>query len=627
MNMILCGGLVLLSLSQLIGCELPGGSPAPRAEASLVAAPVGAAPALAPHALQGTASHRKKGTIYKDEVDQLVAIVRNTARAQSLPAQPCPPLGGSVLATAKILTAMARCHRRYYYPNDVPSVTDSVGFLIKSRKADGSFGDAETTAWVVDALTSVVLEPDQFRLEVEQAKSWLQGQKAPVSIFQGLTSAVLAQVRADVFPQHLAKSAAEQTAAWFANPAGFDRAAAADALVQLVACQVANKLLDSGQDPQAAAATFSKAQQKAVEWLMSQQKDGVFSVTMQGKSFPDPGMTGFGLLALQTKPKTMRTADEQAAIEKGTKWLIGCQNADGTWGQREPNYVTCVVVAALTHYADPAHKPALDKAQHAILGFQNIEAGGYKSSDRDYGSIGYGGAQRGDLSNLQFSLEALRATGLPEDHEAFKKALVFLQRTQNLKSVNDFSGKVPDPDRQGVVLDATSGDDGGASYYPGNSNAGYEVLPDGKSVPRSYGSMTYALLKAYTLAGVKGNDPRVLAAVEWIQNNWTLAVNPGADPAMGEKVQYQGLFYYYMVLAQALDLAGVQNVAVPAKAAGPDGKAVPASEVNWRKALRTHLEAMQGQDGTWVNGKNGRWWEDMPLLCTCYAMAALEKCR
>ncbi|HEU4418811.1 MAG TPA: prenyltransferase/squalene oxidase repeat-containing protein, partial [Planctomycetota bacterium] len=396
------------------------------------------------------------------------------------------------------------------------------------------------------------------------------------------------------------------------------------------------KLLDRGQDPAAAGAVFSKAQQKAVEWLMSQQKDGVFSITIPVKndkgeevlkSQPDPGMTGFGLLALQTKPKAMRTADEQTAIEKGIKWLIGCQNEDGTWGQHTPNYVTCVVVAALTRREDPAHKQALDKAQRAILGFQNSEAGGYKSSDRDYGSIGYGNSQRGDLSNLHFSLDALRATGLPADHEAFKKALVFLQRTQNLKSVNDFSGKVPDPDREGVVLDATSGDDGGAVYYPGNSNAGYDVLPDGKAVPRSYGSMTYALLKAYTLAGLKGSDPRVQAAVKWIQNNWTLAVNPGADPSMREEVKYQGLFYYYMVLAQALDLAGVQTITFAAKAAGSDGKAVPAGEVNWRKALREHLEAMQRPDGTWVNSKNGRWYENMPLLCTCYAMTGLELCR
>ncbi|MFN9706258.1 MAG: hypothetical protein ACK595_15730 [Planctomycetota bacterium] len=49
--------------------------------------------------------------------------------------------------------------------------------------------------------------------------------------------------------------------------------------------------------------------------------------------------------------------------------------------------------------------------------------------------------------------------------------------------------------------------------------------------------MTYALLKSYTLAGVPGDDARVQAAVKWIQENWTLAVNPGADPEMGEKVR------------------------------------------------------------------------------------------
>src|SRR5262245_3683851 len=260
MNMILPGSLVFLSL--LLG-QLPGCSVTPAAGAACVG-PGSEAPALAFDELQGAASPRKKGTIYKDEVDQLVGVVRDTARAQALPA-----LGGSALATAKILTAMAHCHRRYYYPNDVPCVTSSVGFLIKSRKSDGSFGDAETTAWVVDALSSVVLEPEQFHAEVEQAQTWLEAQKAKVATFQALTSAVLGQVRADVFPQHLAKTAAEQSAAWFANPARLDRAAAADALVQLVACQVANKLLDSGQDPATAGAVFSKAQQKAVEWLMS----------------------------------------------------------------------------------------------------------------------------------------------------------------------------------------------------------------------------------------------------------------------------------------------------------------------------------------------------------------------
>ena len=101
-----------------------------------------------------------------------------------------------------------------------------------------------------------------------------------------------------------------------------------------------------------------------------------------------------------------------------------------------------------------------------------------------------------DLSNTQFAVDALRASGLDPEDEAFVKALVFLQRTQNLTSVNEFEDKVRAED--GSWQTVTSGDDGGSAYYPGNSPAGYIDLPDGRRVPRSYGSMTYALLKTYT---------------------------------------------------------------------------------------------------------------------------------
>ncbi len=568
-------------------------------------------------AQDGTAGPRKKGTILKDEVDHLVDAVRDTARTAALPA-----LGDDALTTAKILVAMAHCHRRYHV-SDGPVVRPSIRFLLQSRQADGSFGDPTTTAWVIEALEAIA--PGDYAEEVAQAKAWLsrRGGERRADAFQAQVSAVLGQVRADVFPEHLAGPSQQRAKGWIADPASLVRSEAADVLLHLVACQAANRSLDRAQDPKAAAAVWTAAQQKAFGWLMTQQKDGVFSVKMGEKSFPDPAFTGFGLLAMQTKPKAQRTKEEQAAIEQGLRWLLTQQNEDGTFGQQVQNYTTCVVVGALSRWDDAAVAPVLQKAQRAILMFQNAEAGGYQRSDRDYGSIGYGNSQRGDLSNLHFSLEALRATGLPADHEAFAKALVFLQRTQNLKSVNDFSGKVPDPDREGVILDATSGDDGGAAYYPGNSAAGYVVLPDGKSVPRSYGSMTYALLKSYTLAGVKGDDPRVRAAVDWIRRNWTLAVNPGADPALGEKVQFQGLFYYYMVLAQALDAAGLRTITKVTV----EGDKETSSEVDWRKELRTHLEGMQGTDGTWINAKNGRWMEGLDLLCTCYAMVALELCR
>jgi hypothetical protein len=605
-----------------------GAQDAPAAQAAQ-AAQAAKAPAAA--------AARKKGTIYKDEVDTLIDVLTDQARANN------QALGGdSALATAKILTAMAKCHRRYYHPGDVPTVTRSVDFLIRQRKQDGSFGDAAATAWAIEALTRLPLEP-MFTEEVAQARAWLGKQGGEQPGFDAGVSAVLDQVRADVFPQQLGSEAGDKVKAWFAQPAGLVHLEAADALVQLVACQVANKKLDKAQDPGSGAA-WSPAQQKATAWVLGQLQNGVYSIKMGDKSMQDPAFTGFAMLALQTKPKAQRTAEEQAAIDQGIRWLLAGQNADGTFGQQVPNYTTCVVVGALHRWGNPEAQPALAKAQKAILGFQNVEATGYQRSDRDYGSIGYGNAQRGDLSNLHFSLQALRETGLPSNHEAMQKALVFLQRTQNLEGVNDFAGKVPDPDREGVVLDATSGDDGGASYYPGNSAAGYIVRPDGKAVPRSYGSMTYALLKSYTLAGVSGDDPRVQAAVKWIQDNWTLAVNPGSDPALGEKVKYQGLYYYYMVLAQALDAAKVATVKVPRKdgagAAKPDATkpdatkpdaakpaAVQVEEIDWRKALRAHLESVQQADGTWVNAKNGRWYEDMSFLCTCYALTALELCK
>ncbi|MBL8755458.1 MAG: hypothetical protein JNK15_19315 [Planctomycetes bacterium] len=569
---------------------------------------------------------RKKGTIWKEDVDTLVDVLTDKSRAQKAPA-----LGGdSALATAKILAAMAQCHRRYYWPGDVPAVTQSVEFLIRQRKQDGSFGDAETTAWVVDALTVLPLEAGTFGDEIAQARKFLDKQNPAVPTFAQQVAGVLDQVRADVFPQHLGKESAAKVKVWFKAADGLAYGEAADALVHLVACQVANKALDkaaAGPKPDAGAtAAYSPAQQKAFTWLLGQQKHGVFSVKMGDQTFPDPAFTGFGLYALQTKPRELRTAEEQAVVDEGLRWLLAGQNEDGTFGQQVQNYTTCVVVGAIAKGGDPAAKPALEKAQKAILGFQNIEGGGYQKGDRDYGSIGYGSAQRGDLSNLHFALEALRNTGLPENHEAFQKALVFLQRTQNLKSSNDFKGKVPDPDREGVVLDATSGDDGGAGYYPGNSNAGYIVNPDGTSVPRSYGSMTYALLKSYTLAGVQGDDPRVQAAVKWIQANWNLAINPGIDGKipLTDKVHYQGLFYYYMVLAQALDRAKVSTVQVARK----DDKGTEVVEaIDWRKALRAQLEGMQQPDGTWVNAKNERWMEGNQLLCTCYAMTALELCR
>ncbi|MEY4830723.1 MAG: hypothetical protein RLZZ562_2519, partial [Planctomycetota bacterium] len=464
-----------------------------------------------PHVAQDPqqAAARTKGTIYKAEVDRFVeAIASHTHKPGS-----AAPYASELDAAARILCAMGRCHR-FYVAVDHPRIRATLSLLIGGRRDDGSFGasageDPMTTAWVVDALS--IMDADRYRDEIQTAKKWLKGQGIEGSPWAGTVAAVMADVRVDVYPEHLAKDAAAASLALLDPTVPFDAAQALAHLVRLVACQQCNRDLDRAASmPQDAA--FSLQQQKAFDFLMSQHQDG-WLVKFGDKMLPDPAITALATLALLTKPAQLRTQREGNVIDKGMQFLLANQNDDGSFGKQLQNYTTSVAVGALVRWAKPEAKVAIEKAQRYILACQNAEQGGYEKGDRDYGSIGYGGSQRGDLSNVNFALQALRESGLPAEHEAFQKALVFLQRSQNLKAVNDFTGKVTDPDAGGKLMDMESGNDGGSGYYPGNSAAGYDETPDGKSHPRSYGSMTYALLKSYTLCGLPADDARVQAAV------------------------------------------------------------------------------------------------------------------
>src|SRR5690349_12579412 len=178
-------------------------------------------------------------------------------------------------------------------------------------------------------------------------------------------------------------------------------------------------------------------------------------------------------------------------------------------------------------------------------------------SDLRWGGMGYGASDEAedngnaDLSNTAFALESLRAAGVPESDPAFQRALAFARRTQNRKE-NETAGEpaeAKDADGRTVVRAA----DGGSAYRPFESKAGAFARPDGKVEPRSYGSMTYALLKCYAFAGLKATDPEVADAVKWIRAHYTFDENPGfADP----KLAQQGLYYYFATASRALDLLG-----------------------------------------------------------------------
>ena len=329
--------------------------------------------------------------------------------------------------------------------------------------------------------------------------------------------------------------------------------------------------------------------------------------TPNGEFRPDVGLTALALVAMIESPRAYKESDGPF-LREPLAWLATNQKADGSiHSGMLGTYNTSVAMLALAGSKNPAYRPVLDKALEYLRIVQSDEGEKYERSDIYYGGAGYGGDERPDLSNTHFAVEAAAAAGMPADDPFFKKSLVFLQRSQNFSESNDLK-----------ELDGVSvGNDGGAYYAPGatagEAKAGFVTLPDGRKIRRSYGSMSYALLKSYAFCKLDRRDARVRALTGWLDKNFELEHNPGMG---GDKpgAQYSGLYYYYLTMSRALAASGDVLTL-------PDGSVRP-----WKEQLAEKLTALQKEDGAWVNDKNGEFWENVPVLTTAYAVAALNAC-
>ncbi len=346
--------------------------------------------------------------------------------------------------------------------------------------------------------------------------------------------------------------------------------------------------------------------EKAVAFLRSvQSKDGTWAVA-PGK--PEVGVTALCLLAIMESPAAYREKDGEF-ISKGIEWLASMQKPDGSiHGGQLATYNTATSMLALAKTGNPKWKPVLDKALGFLRVVQSDEGENIDPSNRFYGGVGYEDGGTADLSNTQFAVEAAHEAGMPADDPFFKKVSVYLQRCQNRSESNDLK----DPEI-GI------GNDGGGFYSPTlaekDSKAGFVTTPDGRKVRRSYGSMSYCLLKSYIFCNLDRKDPRVRALGEWLSKNYRVDFNPGMEFGEKPESRYAGLFYYYVTMARALPATGADFVT--------DEKGAPRA---WQKDLATQVVALQRPDGSWTNDRNGRWWENAPVLATPMALLALDSC-
>ncbi len=370
--------------------------------------------------------------------------------------------------------------------------------------------------------------------------------------------------------------------------------------------------------------------EKSIEYLRTKQDEatGGWSVPEQGPNIP--AITGLVLNGMLMEPDIDHT---DPTVAKALDYLFSFQQEDGgIYDVILANYNTAITVSALSRVNTAEADEAIQKAipflkrlqwsEDAIPGREDTAV--VDRSHPYYGGVGYGGSGRPDNSNLNLMLQALHDAGVDPEDPAFQRALVFLQRTQMLHK--DEEGNVindmpyAEGSQQGGFIYATSPNEDNIGVGESKAGTMEETLSDGTTASRlrAYGSMTYAGFKSYIYADLDREDPRVVAAYDWLRANYTLDENPG--------IGMDGYYYFLITMSRAMDAWGEDTIEVVVEAeddTDSDNNSPKTQSRDWSNDLIAKFAELQNEDGSF-RSVDDRWMEGNPVLITAYSLIALQ---
>jgi len=238
----------------------------------------------------------------------------------------------------------------------------------------------------------------------------------------------------------------------------------------------------------------------------------------------------------------------------------------------------------------------IERTRDRLKAVQWDATGGNAESKSFLGGAGYKSLAPPDLYHTSLAIESLRRAGVPASDPFMQRAIRFVSSCQCLENEGSPAASFGATER------------GGFSIAPPAPNGSKGKREADDSLPPC-GSLTCAGLKSLIYCGVPKEDRRVVAALDWVRRNYTLAANPGMS------IPRFRLYDYYLSLSGAMTVFHEDSIV--------DAKNV---RHNWRRELEQVLEAEQQPDGSWLNpAEADTLAEAHPLVTTSLAVMTLRR--
>jgi hypothetical protein len=348
--------------------------------------------------------------------------------------------------------------------------------------------------------------------------------------------------------------------------------------------------------------------------INAQSPDGAWRSKTYGAFKDGLSLTPSVLKAIAYAPN-IEGAD--LARERAASYLVGRVRPDGSiddgpFGMLYPVYAESASAIALSRVNVPRGREAISAFVTDLRRRQLAEPLGWTPGDPAFGAWGYAvepSRKRdqahnvdGDLSSTLFAIGALRVVGgATAEDPAIRKALRFVESCQN------FDHGDPMLDDGGFFLTPTD---------PARNKAGPFSKPDrlGNVRFHSYGSATADGLRALLRCGLPTDHTRVVAALRWLERNFSASSVPGTFEDSREGDRDATYFYYCWSLAHAFRSMGIRTFE-------SNGR-----KVDWAAEMASELLRRRSPEGTWSNSFSASK-EDDPLVATPFALGALANGR